>query len=253
VSPVSLLDAAASHLTAAVVDLLHATKIRPTPEGELGDDADEPSMEPLQSNGYFNIAETLRRRSEIESVYSALSTPSASRNGPSRTESGQHQRNGSNYVNGAGLGIKPGYTTSQEEADLEDLKMYLEDQTDGLVQSITSLVDSVRRDDAMATIQLHMTTIIATIENVVNSVDRTGNEPSTYQATLREKSSSIVSILQDCQEQMLHVSNEAPADKEAIQQLPPLAFKIARETKELVSRVMAIEAGPARGPDDDFS
>jgi hypothetical protein len=131
--------------------------------------------------------------------------------------------------------------------------MYLEDQTDGMVQSITSLVDSVRKDDAIATIQLHMSTIIATIENVVNSVDRTGNEPTSYQATLREKSGSIVTILQECQEQMLQVSNDAATDKTAVQQLPPLAFKIARETKELVSRVMAIEAGPGRMADDDFS
>jgi molecular chaperone GrpE (heat shock protein) len=121
-SPVSLLDAAASHLTAAVVDLLHTAKIRPTPAGELGDD-DEPKTESLQGNGYFDIAETLRRRSEIESIYSALSTPSASRNAPNRSGSISHLRNNSNYANGAGLGIKAGYATSQEEADLEDLKV----------------------------------------------------------------------------------------------------------------------------------
>ena len=123
-SPVSLLDAAASHLTAAVVDLLHITKIKPTPAGELGND-DEPSLEPMKSNGYFNIAESLRRRSEIESIYSALSTPSASMNTSRRSDPAQDQRNGSSYANGAGLGIKSGYVTSQEEADLEDLKVGL--------------------------------------------------------------------------------------------------------------------------------
>lgn len=125
-SPVSLVDAAASHLTAAVVDLLHTVKIRPTPAGELEDD-DEPSLEPLQSNGYFNIAETLRRRSEIESVYSALSTPSANRNAANQGRQSLHQRNGSSYMNGTGLGIKSGYGTSQEEADLEDLKVSCRD------------------------------------------------------------------------------------------------------------------------------
>lgn len=126
-SPVSLVDAAASHLTAAVVDLLHTVKIRPTPAGELEDD-DEPSLEPLQSNGYFNIAETLRRRSEIESVYSALSTPSANRNAANQGRQSLHQRNGSSYMNGTGLGIKSGYGTSQEEADLEDLKVSFRDR-----------------------------------------------------------------------------------------------------------------------------
>lgn len=121
-SPVSLLDAAASHLTAAVVDLLHTVKIRPTPPGELEDD-DDGTMEPLQSNGYFNIAETLRRRSAIESVYSALSTPSDARIASVQGAASLHQRNGSSYMNSTGLGIQSHYGTSQEEADLEDLKV----------------------------------------------------------------------------------------------------------------------------------
>ena len=36
-APVSLMDAAASHLTAAVVDLVKEVKVRPTPVGELDD------------------------------------------------------------------------------------------------------------------------------------------------------------------------------------------------------------------------
>ena len=131
--------------------------------------------------------------------------------------------------------------------------MYLEDQTDGLVQSITSLVDSVRKEAAMPTVQLHMTAISSTIENVVNSVDRTANEPSSYQGMLREKSDPIVAILQKCRDQMLRISSESFGDREAVQQLPPLAFRIARETKELVSRVMSIEVGLGRGDDEDFS
>ncbi|KAJ9645526.1 component of the polarisome [Knufia peltigerae] len=251
-SPVSLVDAAASHLTAAVVDLLHTVKIRPTPPGELEDD-DDGTLEPLQSNGYFNIAETLRRRSAVESVYSALSTPPETRNGSMQIG---HQRNGSSYLNGTGLGIQSTYGLSQEEADLEDLKMYLEDQTDGLVQSITSLVDAIRNDDATAPIQTHISTIAGTIGNVVTAVERTSNETSSYQTLLIEKSQPIVLILQDCREKLLQAGadstayNGTPQSKEVIQTLPPLAFQVARETKELVSRIMAIEAG--RG-EEDFS
>lgn len=40
ISPVALLDAAASHLSAAVVDLIHVAKIRPSPAGELEDEDD---------------------------------------------------------------------------------------------------------------------------------------------------------------------------------------------------------------------
>ena len=35
IAPVSLVDAAASHLTGAVVELIKVVKIRPTPAGEL--------------------------------------------------------------------------------------------------------------------------------------------------------------------------------------------------------------------------
>lgn len=49
ISPVSLVDAAASHLTAAVVDLLRVAKIRTTPSGELDDD-DDGTITPVDSS-----------------------------------------------------------------------------------------------------------------------------------------------------------------------------------------------------------
>jgi hypothetical protein len=122
-SPVSLLDAAASHLTAAVVDLVRTVKIKPTPPGEL-EDNDDAALTPIQSNGYFNIAENMRRRSGVDSVYSALSEQeglTSSGPGPS-----VHRRSGSNYANGAlvnGAGIKHGFGLRQEDSDLEDVKV----------------------------------------------------------------------------------------------------------------------------------
>ncbi len=54
ISPVSLLDAAASHLVAAVVELLRTVKIRATPTGELEDD-DDGTLTPVESNAsYFS-------------------------------------------------------------------------------------------------------------------------------------------------------------------------------------------------------
>ncbi|PFH63459.1 hypothetical protein XA68_10052 [Ophiocordyceps unilateralis] len=53
ISPVSLLDAAASHLTAAIVELLRVVKIRVTPAGELEDD-DDGTMTPVDSTAFFS-------------------------------------------------------------------------------------------------------------------------------------------------------------------------------------------------------
>ena len=68
VSPVSLLDAAASHLTTAVMELIRTVKIRHTPAGELEDDDD--GNLPPDSPGYLGA-----RSSTADSVYSGLSTP----------------------------------------------------------------------------------------------------------------------------------------------------------------------------------
>ena len=135
--------------------------------------------------------------------------------------------------------------------------MYLEDRTDVLVQSITLMVDAIRSEEDMPVVRDHISAIAATIENVVLSVERTRNEPSSYQTILTERLGPIVTILQDCQEKLLQAGTSStayegrPQSKEFMQKLPPLAFQVARETKELVSRVMAIEAG--RGEVDDFS
>lgn len=134
--------------------------------------------------------------------------------------------------------------------------MYLEDQTDGLVESITAMVDAIRSGEAMPAIRTHITTIAGTIENIVGVVERTAGEPSSFQATLSEKSRTSATTLQECREQLLKAGSDSTAydglseSKDFTQKLPPMAFQIARETKELVSRIMAIEVGHG---DDDFS
>ena len=50
-SPVSLLDAAASHLSTAVVELVKHVKVRPTPEDELDNDEEDDRPMPLKPNG----------------------------------------------------------------------------------------------------------------------------------------------------------------------------------------------------------
>jgi len=117
-SPVSLVDAAASHLTAAVIDLLRTVKIRSTPAGELADE--KPHMTPVNKNGYFNIGGSVRRPSNADSIYSALSDPSEP---DPRTPVGPtHDQS---YVDGnkfSGLGIDASQL-QQDDVELEELKV----------------------------------------------------------------------------------------------------------------------------------
>lgn len=74
ISPVSLLDAAASHLTIAVVELIRTVKIRPTPTDQLEeeDDAGRPSSASAED---FTIQNHGRTSMGGDSLYSAPSTP----------------------------------------------------------------------------------------------------------------------------------------------------------------------------------
>lgn len=112
-SPVSLVDAAASHLTAAIVELLRVAKIRHTPNEEL-DDEDDGSMTPVDSSGYFSPRSTAQtsnqeslppppafqglggvRASAESSAYSPVSSP--------RESMDPYSRNGTNgMTNGYG-------------------------------------------------------------------------------------------------------------------------------------------------------
>lgn len=53
ITPIALVDAAASHLTVAIVDMLRAVKIRPTPTEEL-EDEDDGNVTPIDSSGFFS-------------------------------------------------------------------------------------------------------------------------------------------------------------------------------------------------------
>lgn len=55
-SPVSLLDAAASHLSTSVVELVKHVKVRPTPSEELENDEEDDRPMPLKPSGYTSYS-----------------------------------------------------------------------------------------------------------------------------------------------------------------------------------------------------
>lgn len=122
ISPVSLLDAAASHLTTAVVELIRTVKIRPTPadEFEEEDDARRPSS---ASPEYFPIQNHGRTSTGGDSLYSAPSTP------PNRPKSQntdvfttpQRSSSRNRPVNDAGP--KLGFGMGALDGDIEELKV----------------------------------------------------------------------------------------------------------------------------------
>ncbi|RDW87554.1 hypothetical protein BP5796_03248 [Coleophoma crateriformis] len=279
-SPVSLLDAAASHLTLAVVELVRTVKIRPTPAGELEDD-DDGMLAPVDKTGFFPVRDPepdnmapppifmgLRDRSSADSsMYSPINSPRESRMSNMRPRStskgGWSGRPGSrgapNGLNvnksvpsmpmGTGFGIRT------EESDVEELKIYLEDQTAVLVQTIQALVSSIRSEGGITAISNQITAIAEVVGNVVSStqtaMSSTGNSELRVQAEpILDKLNRSRRRLIDAGQEGRAIADEGRDDDESerewrawTQSLPPIAFEIARDTKELVLRVDIIDGG----------
>jgi hypothetical protein len=149
-SPISLLDAAASHLTTAVVELVRTVKIRPTPAGELEDD-DDGVLPAVDTTGFFPQRDGtpekqappylgLRndRESAISSIYSSAGSPRESTATRPRSSSAKDTwasrrplsrngplANGANGINGSKT-LAPGpigFGIRTQESDVEDLKV----------------------------------------------------------------------------------------------------------------------------------
>jgi hypothetical protein len=134
--------------------------------------------------------------------------------------------------------------------------MYLEDQTEGLVQSIQSLVVSIRAENDLGIIRGHISAISDVVGKVVSATEGAIAQPNSNPA-LRERVGSVVQLLESCRDNLIETGTAGrdltnPSDKrEVTSKLPPIAFQIARETKELVQRVDQLEC-ESREEDDDF-
>lgn len=256
-SPVSLLDAAASHLSTAVVEIVHLVKIRASPQDELEDvdvtAEDDINMEQLKSPDYFSVAPSQSRHShnDNESMYSAIHPPSEYYRDRSVSDQYEEQvpTNGAGEVDGW---PEPRFNYAvTNEHELQEVKLYVEDQTEGLVQTIQALVSSIRAEEDLAMIRTHTTAISTVVTNVSSSTENLIHKPDVKPA-LRERCGPIIQTLEtnsgrlsDAVEAGESVSGGEL--REITNKLPPIAFEIARETKELVQQL-----NPEDDDEDDF-
>ncbi|ODH45262.1 hypothetical protein ACO22_00258 [Paracoccidioides brasiliensis] len=293
ISPVSLLDAAASHLSAAIVDLIRIVRVRPTPAEEIedndgvgdGDDLDAI----MQSPTYFSVPSSLDRLSGNESVYSAISSPHSaqhSRMASVASGAGGHmQMHRKTFSNGQMLG-KTGLGIEEVDGELEELRVYLEEQTDGVVQSIQALVSSIRAEpDDMSAIRVHIDAISSVVSRIISMTENamaqeqlkqqkhpstsnddnnnsssssssgssdnsssdngssSGSNSSSSSNNLRDRAGPIIRNLSCCRDRLAKegaLGGKAMSVvevRDVMGKLLPIAFEIARETKELVQRL----------------
>ncbi|KAI1464412.1 uncharacterized protein F4812DRAFT_211083 [Daldinia caldariorum] len=262
ISPVSLLDAAASHLVAALVELLRSTKIRHTPADELEDD-DDGMVKPAESTGFFSNRtptthqDTLplapppplqgiragMRDSANSSAYSPISSP--------RESSGQYgsRDGGANGVAYMGMNKLTSPSNGQRNKN-EELKIYLEDQREIMVQTIQGLVGSIRGDAPIQQISDEIASITDVVGKVVAETEASGNG-----GDMTERLASCRQRLLEAGERGEELAARGLGENDRdwrmwTQTLPPIAFEIVRETKELVERIDSLVMSPTA---DDFS
>jgi predicted nucleic acid-binding Zn-ribbon protein len=232
ISPVSLLDAAASHLSTAVVELVKHVKVRPTPQSELeqGEDDDRPMpLKPAVFSGYSGFTPT------------SVNAPSNGTNPGFGHRRHQSSRGGSSDTTGYSAYSSPysGYDRQSAamngggpnvDSGMTEFKNYLEDQTALLVQSIQPLVNIIRSSPTSTPADEQQ--IYEYIQDISQAVEDTGNR--TYDAVnklsnpaLKKHAIPVVEVLDDCRQNMLAVDVRGGGrDK-----IPPLAFKTARALK----------------------
>ncbi|EKG13193.1 Spa2-like protein [Macrophomina phaseolina MS6] len=235
-SPVSLLDAAASHLTTSVVELVKLVRVRPTQPGE--EDYENPDVRSsrLSTDYYGNGARHNRNGSSVSIGSTRYSRSAASSPRPWST---RRSEGPNGLLKGSNVNIV------RESSGLEEIKNYLEDQTTDLVNSIQPLVQEIRSTPAGALLPAQSE---ENIQQYINDINRIVYDISfktreavsnTRNGALAKHSTPVVDLLEDCRGGLLSALQENETGKR--EKIPPLAFKIARATKELVLRVERIE------------
>lgn len=286
-SPVCLIDAAASHLTNSVVALASVVKIKPAMPEESEDEDDNNSLIAESPASYYGMKQYNRLSIGDESIYSAMSPvqqptlPTSSL----QTPKSQYMNPPPQYQNGLSNGgsyssasARPGLGISSQHAEAEELKVissfpsalymkrleariliiisqvFLEDQTDGLVQAITSLVESIRADDSPATVKSNTEAIVSILSRIISESQMAITESPDDEA-LRETADPIMDSLARLRDRLSNAVEEldkirdAARWKEFSKSIPPLAFQVARETRALVGK---LEALGVDGGEDDF-
>ncbi|KOS19136.1 Uncharacterized protein ESCO_000333 [Escovopsis weberi] len=257
ITPVLLVDAAASHLSVAVVDLLRLVKIRPTPSAELeqeeeaergGDhDAELTPVEP--AGGFFssshNFAEELVvddplpppqtafhgrgdiRASVESSAYSPAASPRASVDGYANEYQDPH---------GDRPNISNGYGVHRPDNALEDLKIYLGDQNALLVSDIQALINCIRSETSLSNISEAVKAISAIVDRMVAETRAGGYGDAV--ARLLASRDRLLNANRRGEEMANAGSRVGGAEwRSWMQTLPPIAFEIARESKEVAQKI----------------
>jgi Spa2 homology domain (SHD) of GIT len=244
-APVSIVDAATLHLTTAVVDIAKLLKIRQSTPDEL---AQEDYVQISLSARPAPLSTRSKGNSLSES--SAASATHARNASVSSAGFSNYSRYSSRYSVGTSpdqlsADMKGAFATPQilgmlRENGIEEFKNYLEDSTALLVRSIQPLVNTIRNGSPKGNDDQVVADYIRDIDGTVQDIVTKTNAAlaDLKDPALSKHAPPVVKALQGTVQDLQRTYSSGQRDR-----IPPLAFKVARATKELVLRVDRIETG----------
>jgi hypothetical protein len=240
ISPVSLVDAAASHLTSTVVDLVKVVKMRPgsgttsfrTDEDALSDhsrysEIQTPITSPMAStspnpnmtNKSIPVPLSLGSRSNL-APRNALREDIFIPRSPESPRSVDSRRSSRNAYN---------------SKDEEELRAYLDTQTQAIVESIQSLLTRIRNPklDSLDDFRPQIDEIVTIVEKIVDYSEREGGKIDRFGGE-NGKMMNILHSLEDCCSSMRSISRStSTANNEDgfKKRLARIAFDISKQIK----------------------
>lgn len=244
-SPVSLVDAAASHLTTTVVDLVKVVKMRPS-SGATSVRTDEDAQS--DHSHYSEIATPLTSplaphiSSSQKSIPGPLSLGARSNLAPRSAKELYSPRSpdprsakelySPRSPESPRSMDSPSSRTIYRSKDDEELRLYIDTQTQAIVESIQSLLTRIRNPklDSMEDFRSQVDEIILIVEKIVEYTDRQGPKIDRLGVD-NSRLMAILRSMEDCCGLMRNVGRTSSEDGGFKKRVAKFAFDISKQIK----------------------
>ena len=234
ISPISLVDAAASHLATAVVELIHLVKMRPTPPGELEVDDEASVPYPEISSRYFS---SNGRSSVTESVYSNNTAAARASQKMSILPNTSYRAPSTNGMPNGKIEhqARPSFDVHERDEDVKELRLLLDDRNATLVDTTQVLISSIRSSAPAQKVL----PLAGNIADIVSSILQRADPVLNASPALNSAAGPVMQNLSQAKAKLLTAEDDgrnARSEEEwkgVINRMPPIAFEIARVVREL--------------------
>lgn len=247
--PIFLLDAAASDLSGAVIELIKLAKVRPSSSSKEYRKHRGSSNGSIPANGNkssHSKSPVVGRTSETAFAPHGLLTPESQKN--RSLFSAQHETNSS--IPDYNSSSRDRWVSVDEKFDASNpadntvtaLQEYLENQTVTVIDAIQELLTGIKDADSYSQLRRSITSITESVRSMLTATSGMMAQSKHWQ--LKEHGSFIVGNLENCCQrlQMLYgdssvYDDKLIPDKHFKQRLAGISFDMAKCTTELVKTV----------------